>query len=81
MIYLKLIYNIYIFMNKIDNVDYKILSVIEIKNVSDFFYNQYINCQKMGYNRGMNMENNPCNFLYKEYVKYENAYLQKKKEN
>ena len=55
MIYLKLIYNIYIFMNKIDNVDYKILSVIEIKNVSDFFYNQYINCQKMGYNRGLNM--------------------------
>jgi len=68
-------------MPKIDKIDYKILSSNEIKGISDFFYNQYRECQIMGYNRGMNMNKQPCKFLFHEYLKYKNSYEDKKKDD
>jgi hypothetical protein len=68
-------------MPKIDKIDYKILSSNEIKNISDFFYGQYTECQIMGYNRGMNMNKQPCKFLFNEYLKYKYACEDKKKED
>jgi hypothetical protein len=57
----------------------KNLSTDELKNVSNFFYNNYIECEKMRLELNMYLSNNDiCKFIYNEYLFYENEYNDKK---
>ena len=57
----------------------KNLSTDELKNVSNFFYNNYIECEKMRLELNMYLSNNDiCKFIYTEYLFYENEYNNKK---
>jgi hypothetical protein len=57
----------------------KNLSTDELKNVSNFFYNNYIECEKMRLELNMYLSNNDmCKFIYTEYLFYENEYNDKK---
>jgi hypothetical protein len=57
----------------------KNLSTDELKNVSKFFYNNYIECEKMRLESNMYLSNNDiCKFIYNEYLFYENEYNNKK---
>ena len=59
----------------------KNLSTDELKNVSNFFYNNYIECEKMRLESNMYLSNNDiCKFIYTEYLFYENEYNNKKNE-
>ena len=60
-------------MDKVDNT----LSTNELKFVSNYFYEKYVECRKINHKINLYQNRDICMFIHNEHIKYNNAHKNK----